>query len=57
MAPIQLILWVFAFVFFFFAAIRAPEPPGRFNLIAAGLACIAFAEIIGRAGPLFSRVP
>jgi hypothetical protein len=56
MAPIGLILWVFAFVLFFLAALPwVSVDPRRFHLVAAGLACIAFAEVIGRAGPLFAR--
>lgn len=51
MAPIGLILWVLAFVLFALATVGVPSPP-RFNLLAAGLACIALAELLGR-GPLF----
>lgn len=45
-----LILWVFAFVFFVLATLGIPSP-SRFNFMAAGLACIALAELVGRAGP------
>lgn len=43
----MLILYVFAFVFFVCAAIGVPS--GRFNLIAAGLACWVATYIL----PLF----
>ena len=33
------ILPVFAFVLFVLAAIGVPNPPNRWNLVAAGLAC------------------
>ena len=35
----KLVLLVFAFVLFALAAIGVPNPPSRFNLVAAGLAC------------------
>jgi len=41
------ILLVAAFVLFLLSAIGIPSPP-RFNLMAAGLACWALAELIGR---------
>lgn len=37
------ILYVFAFVFFFLAAIAVPS--GRYNLIGAGLACLTAASL------------
>lgn len=43
----MLILYVFAFVFFFLAAIGVPS--GRFSLIGAGLACYMATHIL----PLF----
>jgi hypothetical protein len=55
-APWGLILWVFAFVFFVIAAfVQPPEEPRRTRLIAGGLACIAFAGIIGGALEFFGK--
>ncbi len=45
-----LILLVFGFVLFVLAALGVVS---RFNLVAAGLACWIFAEILTRGGPLF----
>jgi len=42
---LKLILLVFAFVFFVIAALGLPS--GRWNLIAAGLACWAASEFVG----------
>ena len=39
MANLHMVLLVFAFVLFVLAAIGVPNPPNRFNLVAAGLAC------------------
>jgi len=56
MTPLILILYVLAFVLFLLAALgAAPVEPRRFQLVAAGLACIALAYVLGAAGPLFTR--
>lgn len=40
---LRFVLLVFAFVLFFLAALGAPS--GRYNLVAAGLACAAAAMV------------
>lgn len=55
-APWGLILSVFAFVLFVMAALsQPPDEPRRTRLIAAGLACLAFAGIIGGAVEFFGH--
>lgn len=41
---IDLILYVFAFVFFVLSAVNVPS---RWNLIGAGLACVTLVQILG----------
>lgn len=48
MPVLNLILWVFALVFFILATVAVPSPP-RFNWMPAGLACIALAVLFGGA--------
>lgn len=43
---LSLILIVSAFVLFVLATIGVPSPP-RFNLVAAGLACLTLAQLLG----------
>lgn len=45
---INLILLVFAFVFFVLAALGVPS--SRYNLIGAGLACVVLARLLGTSG-------
>lgn len=55
-APWGLILWVFAFAFFIFAAfLQPPEESRRTRLIAGGLAYVAFAGVPGGAVEFFGK--
>lgn len=49
MTPLQLVLWIFAFVFFLLAAIvwHPAVYPHNWRLVAAGLACAAATHFVG----------
>jgi hypothetical protein len=49
---LSLILLVFALVLFLIAAFVNPVEPWRGKLLCFGLACMAGAELVGRASPL-----
>lgn len=55
MEKLGLVLWVFALVFFFFAAVitNPPYEPHRLRCVAAGLLCIAVAQVFGLAPKAF----
>lgn len=54
---LSLILLVFALVLFLLAgAANSPADPWRTRLVCFGLACIAGAEIVSRAGPILSPI-
>lgn len=58
MAPLGMVLWVFAFVLFVLASLPstagAPEPRRFRSMMAAGWACIAAAQIFAL-GPAFFK--